>query len=109
MSGLIPSARFLGPGDFSASTHVSRTAAVTARSSTLTIRPSSMCAIRSPKWKTRLSCVTTRTARSGRTAAVAHQLHHGLAGLVIERGGRLIADDEAGFVHRARAIATRCC
>ena len=39
------------------------------RSSTSTIRPSSMWAIRSPKWKTRLSWVTTTTARSGRTAA----------------------------------------
>ena len=65
------------------------------RSSISTIRPSSIRAIRSPKWKTRLSCVTTTTARSGRTAACAEQLHHGQAGLVVERGGRLVADQQA--------------
>ena len=37
---------------------------------TCVICPSSMCAIRSPNSKTRESCVTTITARSGATAAV---------------------------------------
>ena len=42
--------------------------AASSRSSISTTWPSSMWAMRSPKWKTRLSWVTTTTARSGRTA-----------------------------------------
>ena len=55
----------------------------------LSILPSFMWAIRSPKAKTRLSWVTTTRARSGRTAA-AQELHDSRAGFVIERRGRLV-------------------
>ena len=51
-------------------------------------------------WKTRLSWVTTTTARSGRTAAFAEQFHDGQAGLVVERGRRLVADQQPRLVHQ---------
>ena len=57
-----------------------------------------MWAIRSPKPKTRLSCVTTTTARSGRTAASRSSSMTVSPGFVVERGGRLVADQEARLV-----------
>ena len=57
-----------------------------------------MWAIRSPKWKTRLSWVTTTTARSGRTAASRSSSITVMPGLVVERGGRLVADEQARLV-----------
>ena len=57
-----------------------------------------MWAMRSPKWKTRLSCVTTITARSGRTATLAQQLHHVCPVSCVEGGGRLVADEQARLV-----------
>ena len=58
-----------------------------------------MCAMVSAKWNTRVSCVTTITARSGCTAVDDDQIHDGLADLVIERGGGLVAEDQPRLVH----------
>src|SRR4051794_2565984 len=59
----------------------------------------------------------TREAHFVRHAQHGHallgQLHHGvehfLDHLGIERGGRLVEQHDLGFMHSARAIATRCC
>ena len=73
-----------------------------------TIWPSSMWAIRSPNWKTRLSWVTTTTARSGRTAA---SRSSSMTVRPVSWSRAAVGSSQTrrrGSWTSARAIATRC-
>ena len=65
----------------------------------VTIRPPTMLTIRSAWSITRWSCVTSRTVvRSGPSAMLAEQVEDGLARLGVERGGRLVGEDQRRLV-----------
>ncbi len=67
-----------------------------------------MCAIRSPKPKTRLSWVTTTTARSGRTAA---SRSSSMTVIPVSWSSAAVGSSQTssrGSCTKARAIATRC-
>ena len=67
-----------------------------------------MWAIRSPKPNTRLSCVTTTTARSGRTAA---SRNSSMTVMPVSWSSAAVGSSQTrsrGSCTRARAIATRC-